>query len=465
MLIQSFVFPHLAIQSYLVADEATKKCAVIDAPRIIDPIREYIQSHDFTLEAILETHVHADFVSGAVELKEAFGGKPTIYCSGAGGKEWVPTYADKTVNDGESLMVGAIMLKALHTPGHTPEHLSWLCYGSNEASMEPICLFTGDFLFVRGVGRPDLLGQSMQETLLQELHRSLFTRLEPLSDNIKVFPSHGAGSMCGKSIGASPSSTLGEERRENPAFKQAEMEQWKSALQLHVPAAPKTFARNKKINLNGAPLLQALPPALEVKDKQEVLSYLADGWVLDFREPEAFAHGHLKGSVNVPTSPSVGNWLAGILPEEAPLLCVLSTKGERDHIQAIIRTLGYDQPLAFLEWGQISDLAEMVTTLEVLHSHDLNTMLHGPNNLFILDVRTPLEWDQGHLHDATHIELNAVEKSLESIPKDKPILVICGSGWRSSIAASLLKKKGYKKVSHLWGGMKAWEAMTLSRSS
>lgn len=459
MLIQSFVYPGLAIQSYLITDENSKKCAVIDAPRVVDPIKQHILAEGLTLEAILETHVHADFISGAKELKAAFGNRPKIYCSVAGGKEWLPAYADVAVNDGDDVALGAVKLKALHTPGHTPEHISWLCF-DEKSGTEPVCAFTGDFLFVQGIGRPDLLGSAMQEKLLLDLHASVFQRLAPFADGLKILPSHGAGSMCGKSMGSRPSTTLGEERKSNAAFKDADIAKWKAGIQAEMPAPPKAFPRNKKLNLTGVPLLAELPPNADVVDKAGVLPHLQQGWIIDFREPEAFARSHLLGAVNVPFSPAMGNWLAGILPAGVPLLCVLSSAKEKERVWSLIRTLGYDQPLAFMVWDDAMDLAGSTTTLEVLHPHDLNTMLHGPNNIFILDVRTPAEWNAGHLRDAQHIELNAIENLLDTIPRDQPVVALCGSGWRSSIAASLLKKNGFKKVSHLWGGMTAWQAMS-----
>lgn len=456
MLIKAFIFSGLAIQSYVVVDEITKKCAVIDPPRIADPIIDYIRAEGLTIEAILETHVHADFVSGALELKDAFQGTPKIYCSAEGGNEWLPSYADKGIKDSEAIAVGSLVFKAMHTPGHTPEHLTWLCYDTSESEVDPQFAFTGDFLFVQGVGRPDLLGEKMKKLLLQELYTSLFTRTAGLHDDLHVLPSHGAGSMCGKAIGGRPSSTFGDERKTNPAFQKLPLAEWMAEIQNEMPVPPKTFARNKKINLTGAPLLRTLPPERVISSLDDAGPLLNLGWILDFRSPQAFGKEHVKGAVNIPTAPAVGNWLAGILPADIPLLCILSEEGEKAKVRELIRLLGYDQPLTFLVWKP-GMAADKTSTLEGVTPSQLQHQLEAPNDLYIVDVRTPTEWNQGHLSSANHIELNDISTT-ETVPTNMQIVVICGSGWRSSIAASLLKKRGYKNVSHLEGGMHRWSS-------
>jgi hydroxyacylglutathione hydrolase len=454
MLIHAFVYPELAIHSYVIADETANECVVIDPPRIVTPIVNFIQQAGFSLAAICETHVHADFVSGALELKNAFHGKPVIYCSAEGGSEWTPAYADVLARNGDVIELGSVQIKALHTPGHTPEHLSWVCYDLSVDAESPVAAFTGDFLFVQGVGRPDLLGETMKQKMLQELYDSVFKRLSSLPDDVKVLPSHGAGSMCGKAIGNRPTSTLGEERMDNPAFLVKEKEAWMRMIEEDMPAPPKTFARNKKLNLAGAPLLSRLLKSTIVREKSEIQPFIADGGIVDFRNPQDFSQGHFKGAVNVPMSPGAGNWLAAIFPEDVPVLCVIDHKEDMPKILELVRVLGYDNPLSFVLGDSFEDCEDLTEPLDFISADELKKEA----GVCVVDVRTPAEWRAGHIPEAKHIQLNQIGSSLPDIPKEKHVVVVCGSGWRSSIAASLLKKEGYKNVSHLKGGMKAWQS-------
>ncbi len=456
MIFKTFTFPDLSINSYLIGDENTKHCVVIDPPRFTKPIEDYIRAQSLTLMAILETHVHADFISGALELKHAFNNKPIIMCSEAGGKEWLPQYADKGVKDGELFYFGPVKFKAVHTPGHTPEHISWLFYDPTPGSITPVLAFTGDFLFVNGVGRPDLLGPTQTASLFQELYKSIFGRIARWPESTVIYPAHGAGSLCGKSIGTNPSSTLAEERKHSPAFQSYDMDFWITKIGANIPAAPKSFARNKKINLTGAPLTETLPKAKENITAENLKSFLSDsGWILDFRDPADFGQSHLKGAVNVPLSPAVGNWLASILPEKVPLVCIIPDEKQKERIGHLIRILGYDQPLGFTTWEQVKNAPDL-TTLENLNPDRLKAL---QKEAFILDVRTPEEWKKGHIDDAHHIELSLLLSELANIPEDKTIVTVCGGGSGSSLAASLLQREGFPKVFHLAGGMQAWNAI------
>ncbi len=456
MILQTFPYAELSIQSYLIGDEASKECIVIDPPRVIKDIAGYISKHNLKLKAVLETHVHADFVSGALELKHAFGSTPVICCSEAGGSAYVPRYADRRIHDGDEVVIGTIRLVARHTPGHTPEHLTWLCYEGTE----PKCAFTGDFLFVGGVGRPDLLGDDKTPVLLQELHNSLFQRIADLPDSLRIFPSHGAGSLCGKTMGSATTSTLGTERKTNSAFLPADMASWTANQQSEMPAIPKTFPRNKRINLMGAPLLTTV--AADTLSANPDIGQIVtnQGWVLDFRDPIPFGRGHIKGAINVPITPATGNWLAALLPDDVPLLCILPDGTTRGKIVDLIRTLGYDQPVTFALWnGLVADEGSL-TSLPALSPEELRQLLEEKgDDVYLIDVRTPAEWNEGHISSAHHIELSRLPSNLAEIPPNKQIVTVCRSGTRSSIAASVVQRAGYASVSHLAGGMTAWKAM------
>lgn len=440
MSVKLFVFKDLAIQSYVIEDETTHECVVIDPPRIIEDIKAYIDFNHLKLKAILETHVHADFISGARELKHAYQNEPIIFCSVAGGTDWLPNYADRGVKDRDTIKVGSLNFIAMFTPGHTPEHISWL-YSIHGKS---VGFFTGDFLFKDGVGRPDLLGEQMKETLVQEMRKSLFERIADVPDNVEIFPAHGAGSLCSKSIGISSSCTLGQLRKSNPAFT---WKSWKQNLLQDMPAAPARFSHIKELNLIGVPLLFQLTTT-EPINKYEVI---------DFRSPQEYGKGHMAGAIHVPLGPSVGNWLASVLTDSGPLLCILPDEKEKHRIINLIRLLGYDEPIHTVTWHEISN----PVTLEAISPQSLHSLLQNDPSIIVVDVRTPTEWQSGHIDQAQHIELSQLQSQMSKIPKTQKIVTTCGSGWRSSVAASLFQKQGYQ-VSHLAGGMGAWQSAGFS---
>lgn len=453
MSIQLFVNKDLAIHSYLIQDDATKECVVIDPPRVIHEIKRYIDLNKLKLKAIVETHVHADFISGAVELRHAFKGLPLVYCSAAGGNEWIPHYADCEVKDGDKIVFGSKMLKARHTPGHTPEHITWLYFDLNTSDSIPIAAFTGDFLFIEGVGRPDLLGDDKTEGLLKDIHKSLFTRIADLPDEVEIYPAHGPGSFCSKVTSGRSKSTLGEERKLNPALQPIEnMNTWVNGMMCDLPAVPPSFSRNKKKNVAGIPLMSELPMGSFHPEYEDLKNFAK----FDFRDPEAFGKEHLPGSINVPLGPSVGNWLAAVLPQSMPILCILPDDKEKQRVLELIRLLGCDQTVDYTLWDHVKHLGSP-TSLEAISSEALNAMIDKKaDDIFVADVRTPMEWKAGHIKQAHHVELSQLQNQVSSIPRDKKIVALCGSGWRSSIAASWLQSQGYKNVSHLAGGMKSW---------
>lgn len=458
MKIKTFVFKDLAIQSNLVIDEKNHLCALIDPPRIIAPLTRYIEENQLRLEAVLESHVHADFISGAKELKAYFNGHPKIYCSAAGGEEWLAKYTDESVKDGSIVSMGEIFFKALHTPGHTPEHITWLCFDKSIDADIPQAAFTGDFIFVQGVGRPDLLGKEKETHLMTQLYHSLFVKAASLPDTLAIYPSHGAGSMCGKGMANRLNSTLLEERQTNEAFQKEEISLWSQKILAGMPSPPKSFYRNKRINVVGAPLLSTLPEVTFSKEIKDIEAFIAKGLIIDFRSPKHFGRSHIRSAINIPLTDAFGNWLAAILVENAPILCVMENLKEFERVVNVIRLLGYDQPIELMVFEENKIPNQHLSKLEEVSAIELKSKLKAENNYWIIDVRTPTEWISGHIKEAHHIEMNQLEARLEEIPKDKHIITLCGSGWRSSIAASLLKRHGFNSTSHLAGGMGAWSS-------
>lgn len=426
MLFERRAIPGLAINSYIIGDEATKRAAVIDPVR---DVQAYIEmAKGYTITDILETHVHADFVSGSKELKAALGGKAVIHCSGEGGEEWIPAYADHVVHDGDRVVLGdQVVFEAFHTPGHTPEHLSWL--------LLPDTLFSGDFLFVGDVGRPDLLGEKELAKLAHQLYNSLFGRLPKLDDSVEVYPAHGAGSLCGKALSTKPHSLLGFERQNNPALKKKPEEEWIRALLKDMPKAPPYFARMKRVNAEGPAVYgEALPGLKKIKPTKQHL-------IVDMRSPDLFAEGHMPGSVNIPLNPMASTFAGWVLPADRPL-AIVSDDPKQSAI-ALLR-VGFDNIAGYTE------LQGPLETLETLSAEELKQRLPS---LTLIDVRTNAEWNNDHISGALHHPFGPVDLDLD---RERPIALICGGGTRSSIMASLLKAAGYKQVANVRGGMRAF---------
>lgn len=452
--------PSLSIYSYLLGDEKTKRCIVIDPVRQVAPYIVQAQAQGLTITDIVETHVHADFVSGSRELKHQLNEKPTIHVSGMGGSQWVPHYADQVVQQGSSLIVGNIRLEALHTPGHTPEHIVWICYDLARSADTPWFAFTGDLLFVGSVGRPDLLGQEALPALAKQLYRSLFQELALLPDFVEILPAHGLGTLCGKTPNGRETSTLGYERLFNPYLKKQTEEKWMEDILKDLPPAPPYFRRLKTKNVEGPALLSTLKT---LKEEKETNCSWNDLFLLDIRHPEAFAMLHLAKSLNIPLSPSFCHWAGWMLPENTPLgLVVQNSHMISDAIEQL-RLIGFDQDIHVINLDEVQPekLKDRTASFAIIDVEELAK--HQPvfESFYVIDVRTPSEWQSGHIPGARHLELNQLQNALQELPKDQSLVLVCRSGVRASLAASLLKKQGFPCVMNLRGGMDAWKLSNL----
>lgn len=452
------VIPGLAINSYIVGDEKAAVCAVIDPIR---DVSEYIKVADaagMQITDILETHVHSDFVSGAVELKHRLKGKPQIHCSGMGGKECTPHYADHVVADGDEIRLGSLYLRALHTPGHTPEHVTWKLYDETKGK-EPRILFTGDCLFVGEVGRPDLLGQEASKMLAKKLYHTVFDLLTTLPDQTEVFPAHGAGSVCGKAIGTLPSSTIGREKQTNPSLKKLPEEEWISQLMSKLPHPPAYFKKVRELNKNGPTSSSEVLSRCRPLPLSEVQRQLEKGAVvLDVRSKELFASSHIPGCINIPLSPNLAAWAGWVLPPDRPIILLLEFPAQVAEVLTQLSIIGYDdQILGYLDSGMSNWIKDRLPTesIKTISAEGLKEVLNQPAVL-VLDVRTPAEWQKYHINNAQHIPLNELSERIAEIPKGLHVHAICGSGYRSSIAASVLKRSGFQRVTNVFGGMSAW---------
>lgn len=449
MFLQSFYTPGLAINSYLVGDLTSKKAVMIDPTRHVDSYIACAKKEGFCITHIVETHVHADFISGAKELKHRLDKKPKIYCSAMGGKEWTPSYADIEVKHGDVVSLGAIRLEAMHTPGHTPEHLIWLCYDETRSKQTPCLAFTGDLLFVGSIGRPDLLGKGEIEKLAEQLYQSIFVSLSQAPDFLEIYPAHGAGSLCGKGLSARLTSTLGYERLFNPMLIRKPIDQWLKGVLLDMPIAPVHFQKMKKINVVGSTLL-------EEKGTMKQQAHT----IIDVRSPEEFAQGHFKGALNIPLGSSFCNWAGSVLDENTPLIIVANTQSQIDDTISNLQLIGFDTIKQTFIWNGASQEEYSVEVLPTITAQELSkTIQSSRNGFYLVDVRTEAEWKNEHIDVAHHLELPLVKENLNSLPKDHDIYMICGSGYRASVAASLLKQQGFLNVFNVRGGMMAWRQL------
>jgi len=460
---QRFI-PGLAIASYMVGDEKAKSVAVIDPTRDVDEYLRIAQQEGLHITHILETHVHADYVSGSAELKARLNGEAKVVVSGMGGKEWTPPYADVVVKDGDEVKLGSIRLKAIHTPGHTPEHVAWAVFDDTRSSETPWMMFSGDFVFVGDVGRPDLLGPEQRKTLAAQLYKSIFTKLPMLPDFMEIFPGHGPGSLCGKAIGSRRSSTLGFERRFNASLQPKPEEEWTKALLNDMPLAPPYFRRMKQVNSTGPTILGHDLPGQKRMTAREIHDRFCDTcMVVDVRPKEAYAAAHIPGSINIPLGQNLPSWAGWVLPYDKRLVIVLSDPSEMPQVVTHLIRVGLDQIEGYMEDGMDAweNAGFEIAKLDSITPRELDARLKSDEVLFVLDVRTDTEWNAGHIDGAMHIHGGILKDHIGEVPKDRPIAVICGTGYRGSIAASFLKSNGYENVANVLGGMTAWKSANL----
>lgn len=460
MFFHRFYTPGLAINSYLLGDEKSKQCVVVDPTRHVIPYIILAQNAGLDITGILETHVHADFVSGAKELKHQLNEKPIIYASGMGGKKWISSYADKIVKEGEEVKLGEILLRALHTPGHTPEHISWICYDTSRSSKVPWFAFTGDCLFVGSVGRPDLLGKNEVQDLASQLYHTLFSSLSTLPDFLEILPSHGEGSLCGKSLKSRPSSTLGYERLFNPYLRSEAKDLWMINLLKGLRPVPPYFQRVKKMNVEGPPLLSSLK--IGNWDDEKSVPSLDQLFLIDIRHPEVFSSSFIMNSINIPFSTTFAHWAGWMVPKDVPLGLIVENKHLSDEAIDTLRLMGFDQDIWIIQFDKENlNYKSKLTSFEMIDGEILLKRQSSKKSTYILDVRTFEEWNSGHIPEAHHIELSCLESTFHELPQNQFITLVCRSGHRASLAASLLKKKGFSSVLNLRGGMQAWQLMNL----
>jgi len=464
MIFKQFYLPCLAHASYVVGDVETGTAAVVDPQRDIDQYLAFAAEHRLAIKHVILTHLHADFVAGHLELREHLGA--TIYL-GAAAKA---AYAFTPLGDGDVLEFGGIRLKALETPGHTPESISILVYDLDASEAKPRAVLTGDTLFIGDVGRPDLraaLGWSAAD-LGGLLFDSLHNKLLPLPDSCLVYPAHGAGSLCGKALSKETVSTLGEQRRWNYALQPMSKEAFIQVVTADQPEAPAYFNYDAVLNSQERPTLeQAMARGMNPLTLDRVLELQAQGaQILDTRDATEFSSAHLVGSINIGLIGQYATW-AGIVLDREHLIVIIADPGQENESAIRLGRIGFDHVAGYLQDGlrSLASRPELTATTERVSATFAAELLSSQQPPVAIDVRAPSESEEKSIAGSLAIPLNRLTENLHSLPKDRPLLVYCAGGYRSSIAASLLESRGFRQVSEMAGGITAWEAANLPLQS
>jgi glyoxylase-like metal-dependent hydrolase (beta-lactamase superfamily II)/rhodanese-related sulfurtransferase len=459
VILKQFYLPCLAHASYLIGDEKSSTATVVDPQRDIDQYIAFAAERGLKIKHVFLTHFHADFVAGHLELRDRVGAK--IYL-GAAAKA---TYAFTPLRDGAVLQFGGVRLQVLETPGHTPESISIVVYDLNIDDTQPHAVLTGDTLFIGDVGRPDLraaLGWSATE-LGGMLFDSLHTKLMALPDQSLVYPAHGAGSLCGKALSKETVSTLGEQRRSNYALQVKGKEAFIRVVTADQPEAPAYFTYDAVLNSEERPTLDQTLGRISPMTLDELLALKEIGaQILDTRDPGEFAAAHLAGSINIGLVGQYATWAGTVLDRSHPIV-IIAAPGRETESATRLGRIGFDHVVGYLKDGlhSLESRPDLTATTEHLSPQLAADLLSSSEPPLAVDVRTEREREQKHIAGSLGIPLNHLQENLERLPKDRALLVYCAGGYRSSIAASLLQRGGFRSVSEIAGGIVGWEAASL----
>ncbi len=460
MILKQYYLGCLAHASYLIGDEESRIAAVVDPQRDVDQYLQDAATHGLQICHVFLTHFHADFLAGHLELRDRAGARIYLGSRAKAEYEFVP------LKDAACLDFGKVRLQLLETPGHSPESISILVYDLKRAQDKPYAVLTGDTLFIGDVGRPDLrtaMGYKAED-LARLLYDSLHQKLLKLPDETLVYPAHGAGSLCGKSLSTETVSTIGVQRQYNYALQPMSIEEFVQIVTADQPDAPAYFAYDAILNTKERPTLEkALEQELKPLGLGEFLHLMNSGaQVLDVRDPSEFSGGHLAGSLNIGLSGQFATWCGTLLDREKPILVVAQPAREKEAATRLGR-IGFDSVAGYLDGGMGAiasrpDLAQRTTRLAAA---TLAEQLASPDPPVILDIRSDKERQKNRIEGSIHIPLNHLKERIQEVPRGQKLVVHCAGGYRSSIATSLLKQVGIKEAADLLGGIAAWEKMEL----
>ena len=454
----------LAHASYLIADEASGIAIVVDPQRDVQQYIDDANHLGVNIRHVFLTHFHADFLAGHLELRDRCGASIRLGSRARAEYEFVP------MKDGDTLDFPGLRLQILETPGHTIESISFLVFDLQKSADKPYAVLTGDTLFIGDVGRPDLrasLGWTAQE-LGGHLYDSLHNKLLPLPDEILVYPAHGAGSLCGKNLSSDTVSTLGEQRRFNYALQPMTKEAFVRLVAADQPDAPAYFTYDAILNTRErATLEKSLKQVLQPIELDEILRMGdADAQILDVRDAAEYAKGHLAGSINIGLSGQYATWAGSVLNSTKPIV-IIAEPGREQEAALRLGRIGFDHVKGYLKdgMGALAQRQDLVWPTERVSPPMLAEELASQNPPVVVDIRTPREWNAGHLNGSINVPLAQLQQRIDEVPHDRKIAVHCAGGYRSSIAASILHQHGITNLIELAGGITAWEAAKLPVTS
>lgn len=438
--------------SYLLGDTGSGTAAVVDPRPDCEIYIDRAKALGLTITHVFETHIHADFLSGARELVARLDGAPALCVSVEGDAEY--DFPRTGIRDGDSFKFGKLRLEVRHTPGHTPEHVSFLLF--EEDRDDPWGVLSGDAFFVDSVGRPDLLGDDKTDELTEALFRTTQEFYMALPEGVIVYPCHGAGSACGPDIGDRMSTTIGYEKAHNKYVQITDLESFKAEMTQDAPPVPTHYPRLKKVNAAGPEIMHGLPRCVgKTPDAFEALLEAGDVQLLDVRDMLAFGGGFIRGALNIGLQPELSVWAGWLLDPEAPIALVTETDEQAAEAVQLLWRVGYTRFAGYLAGG-IGVWREGGRPLE--HIHQLTVQELRKSDVLPLDVRKNEEWQSGHIPKARHAFLGTLEGELDQLDRDADYATYCQSGFRASIAASLLHRAGFSQITNVPGSFGAWQA-------
>lgn len=437
---KQFYLGCLAHASYYIGSEA--EAAIIDPQRDVQQYLDEAEANNQKIKYIIETHSHADFVSGHLELAEKTGAE-IIY-----GQRANTSFPTHKVKDGDELSLGKIKLKFLETPGHTPEGITILA----ETENEPLKIFTGDTLFIGDVGRPDLIGSKgfTAQEMAGMLYDSLHEKILPLPDETEVYPAHGAGSLCGKSLSKETWSTLGNQRQSNYALQPMSKDEFVKIVASDQPEVPAYFPKSAAKNLQGSVALEDLPKPKKFST-EEIQNF--DGVIIDVRKNTEYGAKHIPNAINIGLGGQFASWAGTMIPIGTPLAIVAETAEQIDEAFMRLARVGHETVAGFI---LMKDFSGETKTVEQVSVEEVSGLTQTEKYLQFVDVRRTAEHDGGHAYRTQNIPLDRLEKELDKLDPKTPTYVICQSGYRSSLGASILENAGFSKVYNVTGGTQVW---------
>ncbi|MCF6156302.1 MAG: MBL fold metallo-hydrolase [Candidatus Brocadia sp.] len=443
--------PGIGCLSYVIGCPAAKVAAVIDPKRDVQDYLDIARNQGMKITHVIETHIHADHVSGNLEIRSRTGAD--IYFH-----ETAPvSFEHKTLKEGDCIELGTAKLEVVYTPGHTPHSLSLLVTDKSR-SEEPWLILSGDLLFVGDIGRPDLAGKELLEQQVENLYESIYKKLGKLSDRLEVFPAHGQGSLCGRGMSSKTSTTLGYERRTNPLLSLDSVDEFKKHFMQEYPARPKSFSHIISMNAKGAPLLNRRADNRPLTPPQFREAMGRGAKILDTRDAPAYGGVHIPGSINIGFGSQMANWIGMAVEPESDILLVFTEDEKYRDMCTLLYRIGYDNILGYLQGGipAWQELGYPIERLSQMSVQELQEEVKRKIYLHIVDVRAEAEWNKGHIEAAEHLPLPEMLLKDVYLPKGEKIIVTCRVGYRGNIGASYLQMRGFTNVHNLAGGMQAW---------